>query len=320
MDKVGNLSVAVIYILSLACTAFAMHLIRSYQKGKPPGLQTILSHAVVLLTHSTLISCFLVTLTKNISVWIVTFHGPLNHPTACLLFGIAWFGIAMLFVGPLLALIVKYLLIYHRYPIQTTPIIICNKQLLCSSLMIEVSDLEMETAYKIGCIIVPGLVMVLDLFVSNVKRVASYTFFRYNNPPSPSSHLGYAMSSLIFVAFVIIILVQSRIEFDHIMYEEEESSLFSRMKNSLKKVGSSGSNFQENVVYKMAIIRSLVGLSLVIVILVVISQTFPELFHIRDTAMAGHILTSVVYPYIFICNHGDLRKMLKKQFSLKLLR
>ena len=111
----GDIVAALLYLIGNSVSLFAFHIIRSYQKFKPLGLQTILSKAIIVFSYISTLASSGTCLVVQFSLLHNHFYGPLNHGLGSLASALVLNFSSMTFFALGFVLAVKYLLIYHRY-------------------------------------------------------------------------------------------------------------------------------------------------------------------------------------------------------------
>ncbi len=94
-QMLGNIATAALYLSSNVVCILTFHIIRSYLKNKPLGLQTILDKAIILFTQVATIGNTGVSFGVLVGLWHFSFYGPPSHVSACILFAISWTSTAM---------------------------------------------------------------------------------------------------------------------------------------------------------------------------------------------------------------------------------
>ena len=178
--------------------------------------------------------------------------------------------------------------------------------------MAELDECEVLPVLKKAVVAVPILMASLEYpFLTRIEDTAAYQQFRYGKAQEGAA-AGMTMLVIVLVDFLMALLLQIRIEFDHIRHGEGWMVKIGQLlgirisKLNQPNIDPENAGIENSVygVYKLYVTRLLVVIGGVLAILLFTSQT---LISWRFVVVFLYLSLAVICPLIFIVSNPKLR-------------
>ncbi len=272
---------------------FATTVVQKYHRDKPLGMQSL--HGKIIeevLMPALQISAFLI----NIALVAVDGFGTVSYHMAVLLQLTDFFCISTFQLSLFAVLLTKYLTIYY------------------GSLIDSLEDNQIILVVKVAAFGLPWIFMLIQyVFLMNIDQSI---LFQLKNLGYTTS--GSQMETMIIfgnvINFVMILISQIRIEYDHIKRQEAQGLLANVKRIFSSQESGENDNLTENLGYQLSVLRILFACGVVFMTVVYFHATSgTESGKINSLIMATII--SCIGPTVFIANHDGMRKIAVKQFK-----
>ncbi len=289
MEAIGTVT-AIIYWLSATVTLLYLHFIKLYHENKPFGMETPLSRVVILFTNVSSYCTVVIAITFSTSAMLPSMSHMLAMSLSIFQF-ISYYHFYMV----LLAMsITKYASIYHSHFME---------------------DIDEEVSLQI----INRIVVMSPLFMgylefnacTKLEDTVLYCLLTLENQDQCSSeNIGYFLPSLIFVNFVFIVILQSRIEYDQMKSKEGNLSILGKLKRFFR-VNKTGNQNQATTGYSLSVPRVMVCLGGFLVTMLVIQLASKRLSFQVNNLIFFVTFGNICTP-IFIFTHKGLRQHTRK--------
>ena len=259
-------------------------MIKDYHESKPLGMQSLFGKTIVIFINSFVIIVVTVALLFVLS----ELAAPLNVKISGILAVIEYLVGITFYLSVMVVSLTKYLSIYHGPAIQDL-------------------DEDAVLGFIKGLhIMFPTLLASLEFtFWTEPRQTEAYKLLS-QDATVQTSRTGYGMKGMILLAFISVIGLQARLEYDFLTKNQEKPNQQSGRRALLQKAKVWLTAKLENASeYKLSVTRLIV---IIVAILVVVSALEAcKVMTFRVYILILFVVLSDVCPIIFIVSHPSLR-------------
>ncbi len=305
MSLIERIVFVTFYLTMAVSSTFSANVIRTYHRNKPLGMQTLhgkIIEEVMLpaLKYVTWIMC-----TIMISSEIV---GPFPKTLSYVLQVIDYDTVLTFQTALFFVMLVKYLVIYHGPYIDSF------------------NETTIVCFVKVTTVLLPWMLAVFEYnFWTNMEDSVTFQT-KHLGYSKPESKLEKGKIACNVWNFVMLLVCQGRIEFDHISHHESEGCLAFIQKafanNDIHiepEVGNPENAEEQNnssltistngkLGYNVSILRIAVACGFIFIVAIIFHATAGSEYSKYNLVIVGFIFT-IGGPYLFISNHGGMRKI-----------
>ena len=287
-----SIAVVIIYIFGCFVNWVASYVIKDYHESKPLGMQSLFGKTIVIFINSFVIIVVTVALLFVLS----ELAAPLNVKISGILAVIEYLVGITFYLSVMVVSFTKYLSIYHGPAIQ---------------------DLEEDAVLgfiKRFHIMFPALLASLEFtFWTEPRQTEAYKLLS-QDATAQSSRTGYGMKIMALLAFVSVMGLQARLEYDFLSQEKPDKQSGSGVLQKAKEwLTAKSENASE---YKLSVTRLIV--IIVAILVVVLALEAFKVITFRVCILIVFVVLSDICPIIFIVSHPSLRvhsfKIIKAPF------
>ncbi len=284
MSKLASTIYVTILVFYLLISQFALQVIRTYQKRKPLGMQTMLGSVILMFVNVSLVSGFML----NGLFSITERFGPFSREKAigiCILDNcVQWHFFLNLFV----LLIVKYLSIYQ------------------GPILADIDEEHLVQRLRPSLCIAPIFLVWIEF--SYLSKFEEMTLFQLNfyGYPKPNSKMEKITFCFVLLNLAIMFLLHIRLEMDTARIQDTEGGFLSKIirgkingKDDFIKKSLSG--------YSIKSARKVVFACLLLLTIVIMRTIGDRGGHIKWIQLIGLGIVEVALPLLLIFKHQGLR-------------
>jgi hypothetical protein len=267
-------------LVSLVCSGI---LIR-YLNSKPLGMQTLLDKFMIELQYAYIFmsfSCNYPLASGNV------FSNQLNEPVRLILTGFIMGSLQLFFLHLAVYLVIKYLSIYHSTLLQY-----------------EIDESQLIIRVRFGLFVSAFLLVGIELIANDVHQLRPYQVLKYGIPQPDVTH-DTTFSILIFLTLLLLILLQSRIEYDNIVFNEATETTLQTGLNIVVHPA----NWVVPRQAKINWVRfGVLGGTISVVLLFLIPQTHSQSAEFKLTVVLLHLLSfHCIMPIVYIFSYPNVK-------------
>ncbi len=183
--------------------------------------------------------------------------------------------------------------------------------------MADIDEKMASNLYKMWCVFLPTVITAMDthFLTEDVQCSSSYVFLRYGITPPANANPGYTLMSYITLVFIVMFVLQCRIEIDRLKFRES-NSLILRLKQTFAAIKVNPQNADDsNTTYKIQVIRLIFTLASLVFFWAILSVFFPDVFNVKYVSLASYVFLSSVCPGIFIVKHPVMMNLLTTKYG-----
>ncbi len=188
-----------------------------------------------------------------------------------------------------------------------------------STWMADINDKKAANLYKILSLVLPVIVTSVDAYflAKDEKNSQAYIFLRYGTAPHSNAKPGYALTINITLVFIIMLILQWRIEMDRFAFKDS-NSLILRLKQTLVAIKVNPMNpDNSSPTYTIKIIRLIFILASLVFFYGILSAFFPNVVNGLYVSLLSYCFLSAVCPGIFIAKHPGMMRLLTEKYGTK---
>ena len=275
-----------VFIITRPVTLVTCNVIKTYQRNKPLGMQTLLSRTIITFTNTLSLAAFLF----DSSLMCIDLLGPFkNEPLSMALSVIPYMSVMAFLLIWLVMTIVKYLSVYHNDWIATLDDSAITKKITLSLLIFP----PIATLIEFGCFI-------------SIHESVGFIGARYGLEYMDSAKREAVVQTLGAVIALAMGFLQLRIELDR--YRNQETSglvqYFLRWIRSQDNSANDNANFTfGRFGYSITDLRFFILLAIPVFIIIIAGPASSSELNIAVGCIVGHAIA----PSLVISNHKGMR-------------